>query len=90
MDPLPDGLFTNDLSAALCIRVFKEQGIRVPEDIAVVGFNNDTIGIISAPQLTTVNYPAVKMGEEAATALINHLHGNSDLNTCQQYHYIRL
>lgn len=79
LNPLPDGLFAiNDLSAALCIRVFKEHGIRVPEDIAVVGFNNDTISIISDPQLTTVNYPAVKMGEQAATVLINHLTGNSD------------
>lgn len=80
MDPLPDGLFTiNDLSAALCIQIFKEKGIRVPEDIAVVGFNNDTIGIISDPQLTTVNYPAIEMGEQAASALINYLKGDTDL-----------
>jgi LacI family transcriptional regulator, galactose operon repressor len=81
MTSLPDGLFSiNDLSAALCIQVFKEYGIRVPEDIAVVGFNNDTICIISAPQVTTINYPAVKMGEQAATTLINHLQGNSDFS----------
>jgi LacI family transcriptional regulator len=74
MVPMPDGVFAiNDLSAALCIRVFKEFGIRVPEDIAVVGFNNDTVGTIIDPRLTTINYPAVKMGEEAATALINQL-----------------
>lgn len=79
LDPLPDGVFAiNDLSAALSIQVFKEQGIRVPEDIAVVGFNNDTISIISDPQLTTVNYPAVKMGEQAASVLVNHLTGNVD------------
>ena len=79
MHPLPDGLFTtNDLSAALCIQVFKEHGIRVPEDIAVVGFNNDVISIISDPQITTVNYPAIKMGEQAAMVLINHLTGNAD------------
>jgi LacI family transcriptional regulator len=79
MQPLPDGIFSiNDLSAALCIQVFKEKGIRVPEDIAVVGFNNDTISTISDPQLTTVNYPAVKMGEQAAMVLMNHLTGNAD------------
>ncbi|MEI9942965.1 MAG: LacI family DNA-binding transcriptional regulator [Chitinophagaceae bacterium] len=78
MKPLPDGVFAiNDLSAALCIQVFKEHGIRVPEDIAVVGFNNDTIGIISDPQLTTINYPAVQMGEQAAMALIDYLTGNT-------------
>jgi LacI family transcriptional regulator len=79
MNPLPDGLFTtNDISAAICIQVFKENGIRVPEDIAVVGFNNDTISTIIDPQLTTVNYPAVKMGEQAAMVLINHLTGSAD------------
>jgi LacI family transcriptional regulator len=81
MNPLPDGLFAiNDLSAALCIQVFKEKGIRVPDDIAVVGFNNDTISTINDPQLTTVNYPAIKMGEQAATVLMNHLNGNADFS----------
>lgn len=79
MHPLPDGIFAiNDLSAALCVQVFKERGIRVPQDIAIVGFNNDTVGTISNPQLTTINYPAVKMGEEAASALFNQLSGSKD------------
>lgn len=81
IQPLPDGLFAiNDLSAALCIQVFKEKGIRVPEDIAVVGFNNDTISTISDPQLTTVNYPAIRMGEQAAMVLMNHLTGSADFS----------
>jgi LacI family transcriptional regulator len=50
----------------------------VPEDIAVVGFNNDTISTISDPQITTVNYPAIKMGEQAAIVLMNHLTGSAD------------
>lgn len=79
MDPLPDGVFSNnDFSAAICVQVFKEKRISVPDDIAVVGFNNDTISTISDPQLTTVNYPAIKMGEQAAMVLINHLNGSAD------------
>ncbi|MEO6732383.1 MAG: LacI family DNA-binding transcriptional regulator [Ferruginibacter sp.] len=81
MDPLPDGIFaTNDLTAALCIQVFKEKGIRVPEDIAVVGFNNDTISIIIEPKLTTVNYPGMSIGEVAATHLIKQLQGTNGTN----------
>ena len=81
MHPRPDGIFaTNDLTAALCIQVFKEKGIRVPEDIALVGFNNDTISIIIEPQLTTVNYPGIDMGEVAATHLINQLQGANGTN----------
>jgi LacI family transcriptional regulator len=81
MRPLPDGVFTtNDLTAALCIQVFKEKGIKVPEDIAVVGFNNDTISIITEPKLTTINYPGMDIGEVAATHLVNQLKGANGTN----------
>ncbi len=81
MKPLPDGIFaTNDLIAALCIQVLKEKGIRIPQDIAVVGFNNDTISIIIEPKLTTINYPGMDIGEVAATHLINQLRGANGTN----------
>jgi LacI family transcriptional regulator len=80
MKPRPDGAFiTNDFSAAVCMRTLKENGIRIPEDIAVVGFNNDAIGKIIEPQLTTIDYPGFQMGEIAASNLINHLKGISNL-----------
>ncbi len=76
LDPLPDGIFTtNDLTAALTIQVLKEKGLRIPEDIAIVGFNNDNISIIVEPKLTTINYPGIKIGEVAATHLVNQLSG---------------
>jgi LacI family transcriptional regulator len=81
MNPLPDGLFvTNDFSAAICIQTLKEAGIKIPEDIAVVGFNNDIICSIIDPKLTTIDYPGITVGETAARNLINHLNGKSDLN----------
>lgn len=80
MNPRPDGAFiTNDFTAAVCMKTLMENNIRIPEDIAVVGFNNDAIGKIIEPQLTTVNYPGVEIGEVAARNLINHLKGISDL-----------
>lgn len=81
MNPHPDGIFiTNDFVAAVCIRTLKEHGIRIPEDIAIVGFNNDAIGKLIEPTLTTINYPGIDMGEIAARNLINHLKGVSDLH----------
>lgn len=75
MDPRPDGVFiTNDFVAASCMLILK-QHIRVPEDIAVVGFNNDAIGHLVEPALTTINYPGEEMGEVAARVLIDHLKG---------------
>lgn len=81
MKPFPDGVFiTNDFVAAVCMRTLKEHGISIPEDIAVVGFNNDMIGKLIEPALTTINYPGMDMGEIAARNLINHLKGISDMH----------
>ena len=74
MNPLPDGLFvTNDFEAAVCMQELKRFGVRVPDDIAIVGFNNDTICKIVDPQLTTINYPGKDMGEITARTLITQL-----------------
>jgi LacI family transcriptional regulator len=81
MKPMPDGAFiTSDFVASVCIRTLKENGIVVPDDIAIVGFNNDPIGKIVEPTLTTINYPGEDMGEIAAKNLINHLHGLTNIN----------
>ena len=82
MKKLPDGIFVaNDICAASCMRVLKQNGIRIPEDIAIAGFNNDPITRIVEPNITTVNYPAYQMGEIAATSLINHLNGLANIHT---------
>jgi LacI family transcriptional regulator len=81
MKPLPDGAFiTNDFVAAVFMRTLKEYDIAIPNDIAVVGFNNDAIGKLIEPALTTINYPGLDMGEIAARNLINHLKGVSNIH----------
>ena len=74
--PLPDGLFiTNDMAAALCMHTLNEAGIRVPDDIAIVGFNNDPVGRLISPALTTIDYPGFEIGCTAAASLLDHLSG---------------
>lgn len=81
MKPLPDGIFiTNDFCAAVVMQVLKDHGIKIPSDVAIVGFNNDAIGKVIDPKLTTVNYPGFEMGQVAARSLINHLHGIWNIN----------
>lgn len=81
MKPLPDAAFiTNDFVAAVCMRTLKEHGVSIPEDIAIVGFNNDAIGKLIEPALTTINYPGRDIGEIAARNLINHLKGISSIH----------
>ena len=76
MDPLPDAIFiANDTGAATCIRAIRDAGLRVPEDIAVVGFNDEPIARFIEPNLTTIHNPGYEMGEIAANNLINHLNG---------------
>src|SRR5665647_185930 len=80
MVPLPDGAFiTNDFVAAVCMRTLKENNIKIPEDIAIVGFNNDAICTLVEPPLSTINYPGIDVGEVAASNLINHLKGIGNL-----------
>ena len=80
MQPMPDGAFiTNDFVAAVCMRTLKENNVKIPDDIAIVGFNNDAIGKLIEPQLTTINYPGKDMGEIVARNLINHLQGAGNL-----------
>jgi LacI family transcriptional regulator len=82
MDPMPDGLFvTNDFEAAVCMQELKRHGVIVPDDIAIVGFNNDTISKIIDPQLTTINYPGKDMGEIVARNLLNQLNGLGSIST---------
>ncbi len=79
MHPRPDGVIaTNDFIAALCMRELKRHGVDVPQDIAIVGFNNDPISKLVDPQLTTVNYPGKDVGEIAARYLVNQLKGEGE------------
>lgn len=80
INPMPDGVFiTNDFVAAQCMRTLKENGIRIPEDIAIVGFNNDAISRLVEPTLSTIDYPGKDLGQIAAKNLIAHLKGEGDL-----------
>jgi LacI family transcriptional regulator len=77
----PDGVFTaNDTSAVATICELQLSGIKIPYDIAVVGFNNEPISRVVQPNLTTIHYPAMEVGEIAASTLINKLNNMQSAN----------
>ncbi len=77
----PDGLFaSNDTSAVSAILHAKEKGIKIPEELAVIGFNDDPISRIVEPALSTVTHPAIKMGEISTTKILQHSEKNVDTN----------
>ena len=65
----------NDISAVGAIRAIKETGLRVPEDISVVGFDDIREAAYHLPSLTTVRQPLRKIGAIAAEALIDRIEG---------------
>jgi DNA-binding LacI/PurR family transcriptional regulator len=68
----------NDISAIGSIRAFQEAGLRVPEQISVVGFDDIRIAVHNNPSLTTVRQPLQKMGEIAARTLLNRIEDHED------------
>ena len=81
MLPRPDGIFTsNDTTAVAAMVELERAGVIIPDEIAVVGFNNDPISQVIRPNLTTVNYPARQIGEIAASSLINKLKNSESAN----------
>lgn len=85
MHPRPDGVFAaNDNCAIGCMQVLLQNGVRIPDQMAFVGFNNDPASRIIEPNLTTINYSGHDVGETAARYLISCLDGepgSPDTNT---------
>jgi LacI family transcriptional regulator len=66
-----DGIFTIDeVSGAIATQVLNKRNIKIPEDIAIVGFTNGILSRYSTPPLTSVNRFAHTTGEVAANRLI--------------------
>ncbi|TDT98683.1 LacI family transcriptional regulator [Streptomyces sp. 846.5] len=71
-----DAVFAqNDLSATGALLALREAGLRVPEDVAVVGFDDVPLASYSEPALTTVHQPLREMGDAAARMLLAHFKG---------------
>ena len=66
-------LTVNDVTAFGIIQTLTNAGVKVPEDVSVVGFDNIYISPMITPGLTTVSIPAVKMGSDICDTLIEHM-----------------
>lgn len=69
----------NDLTAIGAMTAFRERGLRVPEDVSVVGFDDIHLAAYVSPKLTTIRQPAYQMGRCAATQLIDACRANIEL-----------
>jgi LacI family transcriptional regulator len=68
----------NDISAIGAIRALLEHGLRVPQDVSVLGFDDIPGAAFYTPSLTTVRQPLNRMGEVAAQSLLERIEGLKD------------
>jgi LacI family transcriptional regulator len=72
-----DAIFAhNDLSATGAMQAVLDSGRRIPQDVAVVGFDDIPMAAHTQPPLTTVHQPLREMGEAAARTLLAHFEGS--------------
>lgn len=76
--PDVDGVFTaNDLMAQGAIQVLRDQGRRVPQDVAVVGFDDSSVAVTCRPRLTTIRQPVEDMASTMSSLLDDHIGGRA-------------
>src|SRR5690606_29577696 len=70
----PDAIFvSNDIGAIGAMKAIKERGLKIPEDIAVVGFSDWQISSMVEPSLTSVSQPGFEMGQAAAELFLHQI-----------------
>jgi LacI family transcriptional regulator len=75
----PDAIFAaNDMMALGCLFALTEHGLRVPDDIALAGFDDVPIARFASPPLTTVRVRIVDLGRRAFERLVAEIDGNAD------------
>lgn len=67
----PDALFCgNDTTALSAMIYLRDKGIRIPEDIGIVGFSNEPFSKVVSPSISTIAQPGFEMGQKAAELII--------------------
>jgi len=78
-DERPTAIFAaNDLSAHGAVDALHEAGLRVPEDVSIVGYDDTWYSTLVRPALTSVRMGVLEMGRTAADMLISRLEGASN------------
>lgn len=77
-----DGIFAfNDIGAAMIMSYLLKNGVSIPEDIQIVGFDNSYLSELLNPKLTTIEQPVEKIAEECIKVLLKRIDGEPLENT---------
>jgi len=91
LNPRPTAVFAaNDMMALGALKTIRREGLRVPEDIALVGYDDVPVAQYIEPSLTTVHQPIYQIGRRAAETLAARVLANgSDDDTAATRHILR-
>jgi DNA-binding LacI/PurR family transcriptional regulator len=77
----PDAFFAiSDRMAIGAMLAIKEHGLRMPEDVGLVGFNNEPITSLVTPQISSVDMPTFELGKAAAKLFIETIHNSENVH----------
>jgi DNA-binding LacI/PurR family transcriptional regulator len=74
----PTAVFAiHDLIALECLRAVTDRGLRVPEDVAIAGFDNWNFALTTKPPLTSIHTPLAEIGEQAVKVLLTRVNDST-------------
>ncbi len=74
MKDRPDAIFClNDVCTTQTLLVAKEMGIKVPDELGIVGFSNNPLSAYIEPTITAIEQPVREMGRTAMSLLLDHI-----------------
>ncbi|MCL4385719.1 MAG: LacI family transcriptional regulator [Actinobacteria bacterium] len=81
-----DAVFaSNDIIAIGAMQAIRENGLRIPEDISIIGFDDIYFSKLLSPPLTTIRQPVYEIGSMAAEILLKKIEGKSELKNICRY-----
>jgi LacI family transcriptional regulator len=81
MKKRPDAIFTiSDRMAIGAMLAIKKKGLRMPEDIGLVGFNNEPVTSLVTPSISSVEMPSFELGKAAAKLFIETMHNKENMD----------
>lgn len=81
MKKRPDAIFTiSDRMAIGAMLAIKKKGLRMPQDIGLVGFNNEPVTSLVTPSVSSVEMPSFELGKAAAKLFIETMHNKENMD----------